>query len=374
MKKKQLCMVLACLFCMAILCACGSTKEDIKTTEESPVVESVSPSPTVTPTPSPTPTATPTPAPSASPDPTPSPSPTPTPTPEFGLPVITKSPTDETVQMGSSCYFVAKCGDVLFAEWHFVSPDETEDLSYEEAGQRFPTMDIIGPMYATLQLGHIPESANGWKLYCRFINDVGYVDTEKALLTVIGPNTPSPTPTATLEPTVPPSPSVSPLQTEEPAVTPTPVMTVEPTPQPTAGPVVNEWLMTDELETAVAGSGIEFTPPVKAALPGNNMTLTFYRYRTGTVEACYQDEEQNGLLVRKSNTQSGDELSGDYTSYSSSWDQSVKKITVRCKGDGKTINNAVYSDDYCWAILYNVGREGKGLTSDQLNTLITSMK
>ena len=372
MKRKQFYLLIICILCMALLCACGSKKEKNVPTEVTPATESVTPTPTPEPTPTPTPTPEPTPTPTPTPEPTPTPipTPTPTPTPESGLPVLTKSPTDETVQENSSCYFVAKCGDVLFAEWHFVSPDGTEDLDYQEAGQRFPTMDILGGMYATVQLGHIPEAINGWRVYCRFTNDVGYVDTEKALLTVIGPNSAASTPGA--------EPGAG--ESNDPGSNPNASQTITPstetTPQPTVGPVINDWVTTEDLYTATTNSGVEFTPPIKAALPGRNMTLTFYRYRTGTIEACYADEENNGLLIRKSTTFSGDELSGDYNAYSGEWDQTVKKVIAHCKGDGKTINNAVFTDtaEVNWAILYNVAQEGKGLTSDQLNALIQAMK
>ncbi len=272
------------------------------------------------------------------------------------------------MQENNSCYFVAKCGDVLFAVWHFVSPDGSEDLEYLEAGQRFPTMDIMGGMYATMQLGHIPADVSGWRVYCRFSNDVGYVDTESATITVIGADTPAPTPT----PSAVPAPADTSSETVVPAVS--PATDGSAAPQPTLGPVVNDWMTTPELDLAVSGSGIEFTPPVEAALPGTNMTLTFYRCREGIIEACYADEARNGLLIRKSSTISGDELSGDYNSYSNNWDQTVKKWIVHCKGDGKTINNACFTANENWSILYNVGQEGKGMTSDQLNALIQAMK
>ncbi len=259
---------------------------------------------------------------------------------------------------GDSCYFMADYGDATFAVWHFVSPDGTEDLTYEQAQERFPTMDILSGMFKNMQLGHIPGSANGWRVYCRFSNAVGYKDTEMATLTVISSSNPSPTPSDSDDSSGSPSPDGGAL------------------PQPTVGPVVNDWLTTEDLYTATTGSGFEFTPPVKAALPGNQLALTFYRYRTGTIEACYADEENNGLLVRKSTTFSGDELSGDYNAYSSEWDQTVKKVIVHCKGDGRTINNAVFTDTdgNNWAVLYNVGQEGKGMTADQLNALIQAMK
>ncbi len=113
-------------------------------------------------------------------DPEASPSPTPT------LPRVTKSPTDETVEEGGSCLFLAGYENAETAVWHFVSPDGQTDMTYEAAQAAFPTMDILNGMYSNLQLKNIPYAANGWKVYCRYSNtDAGYVDTAMACLTVI---------------------------------------------------------------------------------------------------------------------------------------------------------------------------------------------
>lgn len=109
-------------------------------------------------------------------------SPAPTPT----LPRVTKSPTDETVEEGGSCLFLAKYENAEYAVWHFVSPDGQTDMTYEAAQTAFPTMEILNGMYSNLQLRNIPYAANGWKVYCRYSNTgAGYVDTGMAQLTVI---------------------------------------------------------------------------------------------------------------------------------------------------------------------------------------------
>ena len=115
-------------------------------------------------------------------DPEASPSPEPTPT----LPRVTKSPTDETVDEGGSCLFLAKYENAEMAVWHFVSPDGQTDMTYEAAQTAFPTMEILNGMYSNLQLRNIPYAANGWKVYCRYSNSgAGYVDTGMAVITVI---------------------------------------------------------------------------------------------------------------------------------------------------------------------------------------------
>ena len=131
------------------------------------------------PPPAVTPAATPTPTPLPSSTPTPTPVPTP-----VNLPVVTKSPTDEKVLVGGSCYFVAKYENAIWAVWHFVSPDGTRDLSYEDAATAFPTLKIIQGETNIMQLQNIPETLNGWKVYCRFSNNNGSVDTDRAALYV----------------------------------------------------------------------------------------------------------------------------------------------------------------------------------------------
>ena len=106
--------------------------------------------------------------------------------PEPTLPRVTKSPTDETVDEGGSCLFLAKYENAELAVWHFVSPDGQTDMTYEAAQTAFPTMEILNGMYSNLQLRNIPYAANGWKVYCRYSNTgAGYVDTAMAKITVI---------------------------------------------------------------------------------------------------------------------------------------------------------------------------------------------
>ncbi len=143
--------------------------------------------PTPAPTPTPIPTPTPTPIPTPRPTPVPTPTPTPVSTPATtanNAPVVTKSPTDEKVLEGGSCYFVAKYENAIWAEWHFVSPDGSRDLNYAEAGNEFPTLEIINGYASTMQLKNIPAAMNGWKVYCRFSNNSSAVKTGRALLTV----------------------------------------------------------------------------------------------------------------------------------------------------------------------------------------------
>ena len=141
------------------------------------------PSPTPASAPAATPAPAPTPVPTPAPTPAPTSAPAPAPTPS-NLPVITKSPTDEKVLVGGSCYFVAKYQNAIWAVWHFVSPDGSRDLDYSDAAAQFPTLQIVDGFTNIMQLKSIPETLNGWKVYCRFSNNNGAVDTSRATITV----------------------------------------------------------------------------------------------------------------------------------------------------------------------------------------------
>lgn len=102
------------------------------------------------------------------------------------LPTVTKSPTDETVEEGGSCLFLAGYENAELAVWHFVSPDGQTDMTYEAAQTAFPSMEIRNGMFSNLQLSNIPYALNGWRVYCQYSNPgVGYVNTETARITVI---------------------------------------------------------------------------------------------------------------------------------------------------------------------------------------------
>ena len=175
MKKKILILsILALLFtAVLILGGCGSKKSgsrsDVKKPEQTPEQTVEILEPTVT-KPAPTviivpPAETPTPTPT--PSPTPTPKPTPSPTPKPHIPIITKSPTSETVIEGGSCSFVAGYQNAIWAVWHFVSPDGSTDITYDKAIKVFPYATIKDGMYSTMYLSNVTYNMNGWKVYCR---------------------------------------------------------------------------------------------------------------------------------------------------------------------------------------------------------------
>ena len=211
MKRTKQCKWIGLLLLAALLlCGCGGQAEVVDNVLPTSQVIEIRPDPATTPmpvvtpaptqtlipvtTPAPTtvPTAAPTSlpvvtaAPTTAPMPTTAPTPRPTsaPAPVNTAPRVTKSPTDETVAVGGSCYFVAKYENAIWAEWHFVSPDGSRDLDYEQAAKEFTSMEIVKGYASTMQLKNIPESLDGWRVYCRFSNNSGAVTTGKARVTV----------------------------------------------------------------------------------------------------------------------------------------------------------------------------------------------
>ena len=200
--KKRLFLILCLILALTPLTACGAK-------QKTPEVVTVAVAPTTTPQPAPTaapsfapvpsfaPTPVPTPYPTMQPTPFPTPMPTPYPTiaptpfpsyaptvPPSNLPRITKNPSDETVTAGGWCQFVTRYENAVLAEWHFVSPDGTLDVTYKDVQNQFPALGIIGGNTKDLTLENIPAALNGCRVYCRFSNAYGAVNTASALLTV----------------------------------------------------------------------------------------------------------------------------------------------------------------------------------------------
>ena len=170
-------------------------------------------------------------------DPTPTPSPTPSAAPKpasTGLPTVTKHPTDETVDIGGECVFIANYSNAIWAVWHFVSPDGKTDYRFDDKAMQtaFPGLKVENGMYSNMSLKNIPAELNGWRVCCEYRNNSGSVRTNYATVNVRGAEaalaaaSPEPTPTPTPEPT----------QTPTPEPTPTPTPTPETSPNPTESP------------------------------------------------------------------------------------------------------------------------------------------
>ncbi|MBQ5428620.1 MAG: hypothetical protein IIT51_08710 [Oscillospiraceae bacterium] len=171
----------------------------------------------------------------ATPTPTPSPSAAPKPA-SIGLPTVTKHPTDETVDIGGECVFIANYSNAIWAVWHFVSPDGKTDYRFDDKAMQtaFPGLKVENGMYSNMSLKNIPAELNGWRVCCEYRNNSGSVRTNYATVNVRGAEaalaaaSPEPTPTPTPEPT--------PTPTPEPTPTPTPTPMPETNPNPTESP------------------------------------------------------------------------------------------------------------------------------------------
>ena len=116
------------------------------------------------------------------------PTPTPTPIPQNSAPVVTKSPSSETVEEGDSCYFVAKADNSIWSIWHFVSPDGLKDVKYADINDVFGSLKVIDGNAPTMQLKNIPKEMNGWRVYCLFTNETDSVASGSASLSVTAAN------------------------------------------------------------------------------------------------------------------------------------------------------------------------------------------
>ena len=102
---------------------------------------------------------------------------------------------DESVEAGGSCWFVAYYENAIWAEWHFVSPDGWDDVTYDRINYRFPGLVVTKGYASTTQLKNIPREMNGWRVYCRFSNNVGSTNTAMATIYVTSNPRPRPPPT-----------------------------------------------------------------------------------------------------------------------------------------------------------------------------------
>ena len=140
--------------------------------------------------------------------------------------------------------------------------------------------------------------------------------------------------------------------------------------------MANPWTETEDLEEAIAGSGIDFEPPVEEALPVPDFEMHFWKYfyMDGTIEARYENVD-NEMVIRASTELSGTDLSGDYNEYSEEWEENFKGLDVTCRGDGEKINCATFgTDEISFSVIFNAGEEGRGITAEELKSLVMGMQ
>ena len=102
-----------------------------------------------------------------------------------------------------------------------------------------------------------------------------------------------------------------------------------------------------------------------------------YGAMDGIIEAQYESDE-NKMVIRKSETLEGTDLSGDYNSYPENWEESLKGLSVNLFGDGEKISAAYFGLGPHFSLnIYdkNGGSSlGKGITIDELSSIVMGMQ
>ena len=99
------------------------------------------------------------------------------------LPLITKSPTSETVREGGFAEFVARADNCLGIIWHLQSAGR--DILVKDADEYFPSLVINGLETDRLSLNGIPRDLNEWRVRAEFVGPGGNVWSDSAIITVI---------------------------------------------------------------------------------------------------------------------------------------------------------------------------------------------
>lgn len=137
--------------------------------------------------------------------------------------------------------------------------------------------------------------------------------------------------------------------------------------------VLDPWKETEDLQEAVNGSGISFSPPVEEEGVPAGMHFWKYRYMEGTIMA-YFESVNDQLIISKSKVMKERELAGDFNEYTHEWDISIKGLGVHCYGDGELANLMTFHvDDEYWAMTFNSGYEGYGIDAAQIQSIIMDM-
>ena len=99
-------------------------------------------------------------------------------------PVLTKSPTDETVVQGSSAMFIARADEADRIDWYLVEPGSYSAYTLQEAASYIKGLQYSGAGTEVLELYNIPLEMDGWKVECLFTNSFGTVMSESATISV----------------------------------------------------------------------------------------------------------------------------------------------------------------------------------------------
>lgn len=122
---------------------------------------------------------------------------------EDAAPVVTKHPTNETVEEGGEAVFVAKAKYAQEYLWRLVTPDgNTYDCDFIH--QYFPGLKVTGATTERLTLSNIPVELNGSRIRCLFTGGYTTASDEARLYVTEKPTEPpteEPTEVPTEEPT-----------------------------------------------------------------------------------------------------------------------------------------------------------------------------
>lgn len=148
-------------------------------------------------------------------------------------PVITKNPTDETIEEGGRAVFIAKAKYTQSYLWYLVDRDGAA-IAITDAVHAYPQLKVTGADTEKLVLENIPAELDGHGVYCSFTAGK-VVTSETAYLHV----TANPETQPTAEEATEPSAEATTEATEEPAET-TEEPTKAPTEEPTEAPAETE--------------------------------------------------------------------------------------------------------------------------------------
>ena len=135
---------------------------------------------------------------------------------EDATPIVTKHPTNETVEEGGEAVFVAKAKYAQEYLWQLVTPEgNTYDCDFIH--QYFPGLKVTGATTERLTLSNIPLELNGSRIRCLFTAGYTTASDEAKLYVTEKPTEPpteEPTETPTEESTEPPieKPSKAPME------------------------------------------------------------------------------------------------------------------------------------------------------------------
>lgn len=122
---------------------------------------------------------------------------------EDAIPVVTKHPTDETVEEGGESVFVAKAKYTQIYTWQLISPSGII-FDCDTVHLTFPELKVSGEKTERITLSNIPLELNGYQIRCMFTAGDAVV-SNPAKLTVTAKPTEPPTEAPTEQPTEAPS-------------------------------------------------------------------------------------------------------------------------------------------------------------------------